>query len=147
VLCSPGQAGLVARTRISSRAAFLVVGALLLGACSGAGSGGQDATPDVLPGTADDGFAGARIDVTQVSCDRDGAAWRVAGTVTNPLATPASYRIYTSFVDPSGSTRALQLTEVRGVDPGEPRTFAGAADADAADLECVLRVERVAAAD
>lgn len=117
---------------------------LLLGACSDdAGQVAEPADPAVSPGTATDGFTGARTDVSGLGCERDGATWRVSGTVTNPLGIPARYRIYTSFVDGDGTTRALRLTELPAVDPGSPRDWDDRADTDAAEIECVLRVERV----
>jgi hypothetical protein len=126
----------------------LAVLALLLVGCSGDGDGSADASPSprvsVLPGTADDEFVGARTDVGAVQCARDGDTWRVSGTVRNPLDVPADYRVYSAFVDGSGTTRDVTQIDVPAVGPREVREWGGSANLATDGLECVLRVERVA---
>jgi hypothetical protein len=100
-------------------------------------------TPSVLPGTSDDGFVGAREDVSGLDCRaREEGGWSVAGTVTNPTAGPVDYRVYVALLDASGSRTVVQV-DVEDVGPGEQRAWRGAADVDGEDLRCVLRVERV----
>jgi hypothetical protein len=131
-----------------SRALTVVSMAVLLGGCTGGDDTSADASPtprvSVLPGTAEDGFVGARTDVTEVQCARDGDSWRVSGAVTNPLDVPSDYRVYSAFVDGSGATRDVTQIDVPAVGPREVRQWGGSVDLATDGLECVLRVERVA---
>jgi hypothetical protein len=89
-------------------------------------------------------FAGGRADVHDTSCVARGRVWKAAGKVTNPAATPVSYRIYVSFL--------LGDTTV-GITEADPRPVASHATASwhatlpvaTAGLRCILRVERVEA--
>ncbi len=95
----------------------------------------------VAPGTAKN-FVGARSDVTGLQCKHAGDAWTSSGTVTNPGRAVVDYRIYTAFLDAANQTRGLVQTNVARVAPRASKKWAGRLDIDAADLRCVLRVER-----
>ncbi len=95
----------------------------------------------VAPGTAKN-FVGARSDVTGLQCKHAGGAWTSSGTVTNPGSAIVDYRIYTAFLDAANQTRGLVQTNVARVAPRASKKWAGRLDIDAADLRCVLRVER-----
>jgi hypothetical protein len=114
---------------------------LALPACGG-DTAEPSGDPSVLPGTGED-FVGARQDVTDVGCKRDGDTWRATGAVTNPAAEPSDYRIYVSFVDAEGATRELEQVDVRAVPPDVAVRWEGTADVGADGLQCVLRVERL----
>ena len=95
------------------------------------------------PGLAEDGFVGARNDVEITSCESDGSDWSAAGDVTNPTEVGADYRIYVAFNEAdSATTRGLVEVGV-GVGPGESEPWEVSAPIADADLECILRVERV----
>jgi hypothetical protein len=134
---------------------FLSVAALA--ACSTAGSSAgseaadEDTAPgatidvEVRPGTADDGFVGARIDVTDEECEQDEAGgWQARGLVTNSTDADADYRIYVSFLDGADDTRGLTQADVTDLAPGDSEEWeAELALPGEDDLRCVLRVERV----
>ena len=138
------------------RTALLAALVLGLAACSGglgvpvASAGPNTALPaprpdavvdvDTPPGTALDGFVGAREDVTLERCE-PGAGWTASGTVTNPGSTAASYRVYVSVLDGEGT---VGLGEVRVADLAGGATEPWQLDLDVAGegFECVLRVER-----
>jgi hypothetical protein len=90
-------------------------------------------------------FEGALEDVTDIGCAAGEGTWTSSGTVTNPTDAPASYRIFVSFLDGTGETLALIETNLDAIEPGESSDFAVDFATDAADLTCVLRVERRAA--
>jgi hypothetical protein len=135
----------------------LFLSIVALAACSAAGSSvGSEAADedrsraatidvDVRPGTAEDGFAGARIDVTEEECEQgDGGAWQARGLVTNPTDADADYRIYVSFLDGADDTRGLAQTDVNGLAPQETQEWEAELELPVEDdLRCVLRVERV----
>jgi len=98
----------------------------------------------VAPGTAE-GFEGARDDVTVENCIQTGSAWVTEGTLVNPTDTPVSYRVYTSFNDPSGELRALLQTDVNDVTPGAEGAWLNQVESADDNLTCVLRVERTPA--
>ena len=98
----------------------------------------------VEPGTAT-GYEGARADVTDLRCERDGERWTVAGTVRNPPARPAAYRISPSFLAEDNDTRGLVQTDVSDLGPDEQQEWAGELEIGGDDLSCVLRVERTPA--
>lgn len=100
---------------------------------------------EVNPGTAGDAWEGARSDVGDVECRRDGATWTASATVANPTDAPVSYRIYTSFLDGGGDTRGVVQTNVVDVAAGEEQPWTAQAELDEQGLRCVLRVERIAA--
>ncbi len=100
---------------------------------------------EVNPGTAGDDWEGARSDVGDVDCRRDGTTWTASATVTNPTDAPVSYRIYTSFLDGGGDTRGVVQTNVVDVAAGEELPWTAQAELDEQGLRCVLRVERIAA--
>lgn len=88
-------------------------------------------------------FAGAREDVEMAGCaGTDGGAWVAEGSVTNPAAAVADYRIYVSFLDRTGETLALVETSVPAVGPDETSSWQASTPVVAAGLRCVLRVER-----
>ena len=96
----------------------------------------------VPPGTADDGFVGAADDVEVTRCEAaDG--WQVEGTVTNPEGSAQSYRIYVSLLDGTETSGLVQV-DVTGVPSGETQEWATSVALSAADLSCVVRVERFA---
>jgi hypothetical protein len=92
------------------------------------------------PGTGE--FAGAREDVTDVTCEAADGNWRTAGKVTNPTDDPASYRIYVSYIDAAGETLALVESDVDAVEPAATLEWSTDFASTASGLECVLRVER-----
>lgn len=100
---------------------------------------------DIHPGTAEDDFVGALVDVTELDCTGDGAAWRAQGLVTNPTAAAASYRIYVSFLAEDGDTRGLVQVDVEDVEAGATEEWGTSMAIDGDDLRCVLRVERTEA--
>ena len=108
---------------------------------------------EVQPGLADDGFVGARGDVTVERCESsesdDSSAVRVfraEGQVTNSTESDAAYRIYVAF-NPPGSTVSRGLIQVDDilVSAGESAPWGAEFATDDTDLTCILRVERVAA--
>jgi hypothetical protein len=101
----------------------------------------------VAPGTADDGFTGARDDVTDLTCENLDGTWLTSGTVTNPTEGVVDYRIYSSLLDGQRRTLGVHQVDVTGVAPGEALPWEGSMRLDAADLRCVLRVERVSGGD
>jgi hypothetical protein len=118
---------------------------LVLTACSGGGSAAPTPTPtpSVLPGTSQDGFTGALEDVEGLDCRAAGEGWAFSGTVRNPTAEPADYRIYVALLDDAQQTRSVTQVTVDDLAAGEQRPWQGSADVDAEGLRCVLRVERV----
>ena len=90
-------------------------------------------------------FEGALEDVGDIGCAAAEGVWTSSGTVTNPTEGAASYRIFVSFLDAAGETLALIETNLDALDPAESREFAVDFPSDAADVTCVLRVERRAA--
>jgi hypothetical protein len=97
----------------------------------------------VQPGTASDGFDGARSDVTDLSCKDDGkGAWNVSGTVRNSTNKAVNYRIYTSFLRGT-ETLGLVETDLENVKANDSRKWSGSMTIDADKVDCVLRVERV----
>jgi hypothetical protein len=98
----------------------------------------------VQPGTATDGYVGARSDVADLECSaRAGGIWQAQGVVTNPTTDIVDYRIYVAFLTGPGDTRGIVQLDVSDVDPQEARTWDGElAIPGADDLRCVLRVER-----
>lgn len=143
----------------------LVVAAALAVAATGCSSDDTEASPDtsapaettttapkppaeirvfVAPGTAE-GFEGARKDVTAENCTRSDTGWLTDGTLVNPTDTVVSYRVYTSFNDPSGELRALVQTDVNDVAPGAEGSWLNQVEVTDDNLTCVLRVERTPA--
>jgi hypothetical protein len=88
------------------------------------------------------GYVGARVDVTNLTCEQQGNTWKVGGTVTNPTAAPVDYRIFTSFLDDAHDTKGLLQTDVKAVAANEARTWTGELEIPASGLQCILRVER-----
>jgi hypothetical protein len=100
----------------------------------------------VQPGT-DPLAEGARSDVDEVSCEEDSGTWVAAGRVSNRTSNLRDYRIYVSFVDADGDTRAVRQADVVSLEPGEQQRWQTSAPlADATQVRCVLRVERTVAA-
>jgi hypothetical protein len=97
----------------------------------------------VQPGTASDGFDGARSDVSELSCKSDGkGAWNVSGIVKNSTDKAVNYRIYTSFLRGT-ETLGLVETDLENVKANDTKKWSGSMTIDADKLDCVLRVERV----
>ena len=88
------------------------------------------------------GFTAAREDVQRLTCTRDGATWKVNGTVRNPTQTVADYRIYTMFLDDDNELRGLLQSDVPDVAVAGTKEWTGELELDGADLTCGVRVER-----
>lgn len=142
------------RALLAAGAAVLTIG--LVG-CTGGTDRAQptstptaSATPDAPPAVTDivdtpgsgEGLVGALADSTTTTCALDGTSWTVEGTVTNPSADAASYRIYVSLLAGSGETRALQQVNVDAVAPAASAPWAASIPVPDDGLSCVLRVER-----
>jgi hypothetical protein len=151
-----GKSDLRSRVRaLLSSMVFLSI--VVLAACTSEGSPARSegATPEertsattdstVQPGTADDGYEGARIDVTDEECEPgDGGAWQARGLVTNPTDADADYRIYVAFLDGADDTQGVTQADVTGLAPGDSEEWDAELDLPGEDdLRCVLRVERV----
>jgi hypothetical protein len=96
----------------------------------------------VEPGTAKDGFVGARSDVSKLTCKKASTDWVAEGIVSNSTKKAADYRIYVSFM--SGTeTKGLVEVDVADVEPGVSKDWDVSAALDANDVNCILRVERV----
>jgi len=102
-------------------------------------------TPGAGTDGAGGGFTGALADAPFTTCERDGDAWRVAGTATNPTEGVVDYRIYVSLLDGAAGTRALQQVDVADVPAGETSEWETEVPVAEDGLNCVLRVERYAA--
>lgn len=132
--------------------AVLVILLVLLTACSGSKSksASKSTTSTTKPAAVTkvsdaprtSNYIGARKDVTDLTCNQDGKLWKVGGKVTNPTKAPADYRIFTSFLDQANATRGLLQTDVKGLAPGESRSWSGELELAASGLHCGLRVER-----
>ncbi len=107
-----------------------------------AGAVQQAVVIDVVnqPGSGD--FDGAVGDVGHHTCEAAGGRWTSAGSVRNPTDTSADYRVYVSFLDPSGETLALIERDLDDVDPGESQAWSVVFDTSLVEVRCVLRVER-----
>lgn len=97
------------------------------------------------PGSGED-LTGALADSEVATCEQADGGWSIAGTVTNPTDAPADYRIYVSLLNGANDTRGLQQVDVAGVEPEATAEWESSIAIDEADLQCVLRVERYAAA-
>ena len=97
----------------------------------------------VEPGTRDD-FDLAKDDVNGLLCTFADDIWNASGTVTNPTATKADYRIYLTFVDQAGAFRGLLEVDVADVDPDETVPWEGHLTLLDPSVTCMLRVERAA---
>ena len=87
---------------------------------------------------------GARDDVEGLECASADGRWTASGDIVNPTSGAVHYRIYVSFLDPSGETVALIETDVDDVAAGATASWSAGFDSAAADVRCVLRVERLA---
>jgi hypothetical protein len=93
------------------------------------------------PGTSEE-YEGARRDVADISCTPGKTATRVAGAVTNPTDQPQGYRLFVSvLVD--GATVDIRDVSVPRVEPRASTTWDTTLQATG-EVECVLRVERIA---
>lgn len=98
----------------------------------------------VSPGQAKDGFVGAASDAKLDSCAKAGSDWKVSGSVKNPTAGAASYRIYVAMnAVGTTETRALKQIDVTAR-AGETKKWSASAPVSG-KLSCILRVERTAA--
>ena len=103
----------------------------------------SDVFLNVQNSQAEGDFTGALSDVVTSTCAADGATWVGAGTVQNSSDARVDYRIWVSFLDPSGGTLGLVQSNVNGVRAGDKGDYTAAMPYTAADaLTCVLRVER-----
>lgn len=151
------------RSRIRNRSGIAAVAFALLvtgGALTGCTNTAPEPTPtptatetEAAPGITDiqdtpgsgEGLVGALSDTQVATCERDGDAWTVDGTVKNSSDAAASYRIYVSLLTASGETRALTQVNVDAIDAGAESEWSTSVDLAEDDLDCVLRVERYAA--
>jgi len=99
----------------------------------------------IAPGMATDGYAGARSDIGNFTCTKSRDAWTATGTVTNPTAALAAYRVYVSFVDSQDRALGVVQTELPNVALGVATPWTATAAITGTDLTCILRVERVVA--
>jgi hypothetical protein len=99
----------------------------------------------IQPGLADDGFVGARQDVTVDRCERVDDGWVASGEVTNSSGEDSDYRIYVALnVDDTSTTRGLVQVDAAVAD-GETQPWEVVVPVDEIwGLSCILRVERVA---
>lgn len=142
-------------------AAVVVSAALtgaMLGACSGKGDSATTTKPGasttqpktvsdtkIPAGKADDGFVGARADVTDLDC-RPGPTESVAtGKVTNPTDKKANYRIYAAFTGEGNRAAGIKEVEVTGLKPKESKNWEAKIAVGGEDLKCVVRAERTEA--
>lgn len=100
----------------------------------------------VQPGESDDGFVGARQDVTLDRCEKVDDGWIASGEVTNTSGSDASYRIYLALnITDSSITRALVQVDAAVADGDTQPWEVTVPRSEIWGLECILRVERVAA--
>lgn len=109
----------------------------------------QDGEPDeihdftIAPGTAQDGWVGARRDVENVECTQTDTGWSATGTVTNSDTASAGYRVYVVMRGPDRQTYALLQRDLL-LEPGASAPFDATASVIADGIECLLQVERFA---
>ncbi|WBL19806.1 MULTISPECIES: hypothetical protein [Citricoccus] len=92
------------------------------------------------PGSVE-GYVGAADDAELVTCDPQGSALEVEGTVTNPESDDQDYRVYISAME-GGETMGIVQVDVSNVATGETAEWSTEMALTGDDLECVLRVER-----
>ncbi len=162
------QAGTAAASHSRRRSAFagIVLAAALVGVLAGCtapdtddakpsptGSPSPEASESAPPSVTEitdtpgsgENLVGALADSAVSTCELEGDAWNVAGTVTNPTEDAADYRIYVSLLTADGGTRALQQVDVVGVDAAATEEWSATVAVADEGLSCVLRVERYAA--
>jgi hypothetical protein len=141
---------MVLMSRLLAVLLAVILGATTLLACARPDPGNQagseaDDSPDevtVQPGT-DPLAEGARADVDGLVCEEASGAWVASGTVANTTPSRRDYRIYVSFVDATGGTRAVRQADAADVEPDEQRRWQTVASLDGVGpIRCVLRVER-----
>ena len=144
-----------------SRSYLIVVGIVLLAACSASSdssqpsavqSSGQGTIPATSSTVADiidtehepasGEFVGALSDISNQTCEQQDDGWHVTGEATNPTAATVDYRIYISLVNGATVTRGLVETEVLSVAAGSVGDFDTVIALPDNDLRCILRVER-----
>jgi hypothetical protein len=91
------------------------------------------------------GYVGALKDVTGLTCTSDAGGVTAAGTVTNPDTTAQDYRIYVSVMEGNDSAGIAEV-DVNGVAAGQATAWSGVVAVQTANPDCILRVERNAAA-
>jgi hypothetical protein len=97
------------------------------------------------PGSAGD-YEGARNDVTQLLCERQGDAWVATGQVTNPTDSDRGYRIYVAYLAPDNDTLGVTEVGVGRLVAGASADWQGSVTLPGAEsVRCVLRVERFVA--
>jgi len=92
------------------------------------------------PGSVE-GYEGAAEDAELQTCESDGQALHVGGTVNNPVSETQDYRIYVSAMD-GAETMGIVQVDVPGVPAGESADWGTELALSSNTLECVLRVER-----
>ena len=92
------------------------------------------------PGTLK-GFVGAKADVHDTTCARDGVEWNAHGLVTNPTAKSVKYRIYVSFLN-GDTTIGLAEANVPNIGAKQTGKWQQSIKVDGDGLRCILRVER-----
>lgn len=92
------------------------------------------------PGSVE-GYEGAAEDAELQTCESDGQALHVDGTVNNPESEMQDYRIYVSAMDGTETMGIVQV-DVPGVPVGESAEWSTELALSSDTLDCVLRVER-----
>lgn len=160
------------RTTWGRTRSAVLLGLVLLAACSGGGSGTDEqgaegavedpaelvsdsetaeTTPIKKPTYNDvkdpqgsvEGFVGAMKDVDLERCETDGDRLAVAGVVTNPTDSPQHYRIYVSAME-SGDARGIVQVDLAEVAAGATESWETFFELDDTGLDCLMRVERFA---
>ena len=99
----------------------------------------------VQPGSSDDGFVGAASDATTEHCVKSADGWTADGKMTNTSGSNANYRVYVAF-NAVGSTDTKALVQINvAAKQGSRVAWSAKAVGVSGALECILRVERVAA--
>jgi outer membrane murein-binding lipoprotein Lpp len=102
------------------------------------------AVVNIQPGTATDGFEGARSDVSNLKCALSDGIWKTNGKITNSTDHPVDYRIYVSYLR-GNETAGLIEVDVAGIKSGKSEDWKAELPIVGNDVDCVLRVERVKA--
>lgn len=145
--CSSGDDGAEKSDRTTSTTESTTTTAADGSAVTTAGAPGDDIIDVVVqPGESDDGFVGARQDVTLDRCEKVDDGWIASGEVTNTSGSDASYRIYLALnITDSSITRALVQVDAAVADGDTQPWEVTVPRSEIWGLECILRVERVAA--
>lgn len=93
-----------------------------------------------VPGTLAD-FVGAKTDVHDTTCSRNGDFWNASGKLTNPTKNAVKYRVYVSFLN-GDTTVGLTEFDSPTVKAKATEPFSAGVKVTGQDLRCILRVER-----